>query len=153
MANTSSAPANATRTGLPGMRGTWWPSRRARSCRPDRPGRRVVRPASGVLVWQRVDQTLPERPFEVAVRVEPQLLEPRPLRLLCWPTEQLAEVVDGRGELAVRWQRRQVYIGLGAGDSFVVEARQPDGDRLDLVVEPIVGHRAVDVSVPLGAGS
>ena len=32
----SSAPANATRTGLRGTRSTWWPSRRAHSCRPDR---------------------------------------------------------------------------------------------------------------------
>ena len=75
-----------------------------------------------------------------------------PLRLLRGPPEQLAEVVDGRGELAVGGQGRQVDIGLGAGDGFVVEARQPGGDRLDLVVEPVVGHRAVDVPVPLGAG-
>ena len=101
----------------------------------------------------RFDHPPPERPFEVAVDVEPELLEPRGLRLLCRAPEQLEEIGQRRPELAVGRQGHLVDIGLRARDRVVVEAGESRGDRVDLVVEPVVGDRPVDVAVLLRARS
>ena len=100
-----------------------------------------------------LDDAPTERAFEVAVGVEPELFEPGPLRLLRGTPEQLAEVGEGGRELAVGGQRHLVDVGLRARDRVVIEAREPRGDRVDLVVEPVVGDRAVDVPVLLRARS
>jgi hypothetical protein len=56
------------------------------------------------------------------VGVEPERLEPGPLRLLRGTPEQLAKIVQGRPKLAVVGQRHLVDVGLGARDRVVVEA-------------------------------
>src|SRR3712207_1854933 len=48
---------------------------------------------------------------------------------------------------AVGGARRVVDAALRPRDRLVVEARQPRRDGLHLVVEPVVGDRAVDVPV------
>ena len=67
--------------------------------------------------------------------------------------EHLEEVGQGGRELAVGGQRHPVDVGLRARDRVVIEAREPRRDRLDLVVEPVVGDRPVDVPVLLRARS
>ena len=104
-------------------------------------------------VGERLDDPPPERPFEVAVGVEPELLEPGGLRLLRGTPEQLEEVGQGGRKLAVGGQRHLVDVGLRARDRVVIEAREPRGDRVDLVVEPVVGDHPVDVPVLLRARS
>ena len=61
-------------------------------------------------VRKRVDHAPSERAFEVAVGVEPERLEPGPLRLLRGTPEQLAKIVQGRPKLAVGGQRDLVDI-------------------------------------------
>jgi hypothetical protein len=75
-------------------------------------------------VRQRFDDAPSERPFEVAVDVEPERLEPGGLCLLRETPEQLESIGQGRWELAVGGQRHLVDVGLRTRDRVVIEARE-----------------------------
>lgn len=86
-----------------------------------------------------------------SVDVHQRRLQPRPLRLLRGPREQLAEVGEGIHQLAVVGQRHLVDVGRRACERLAVEVPEPGGEHLELGVEQIISDRAVDVSVLLGA--
>ena len=72
-----------------------------------------------------LDNTLSEAALQVAVDVEPKLLEPGQTRLRPGAPSRFTEVGQRRGKLAVRRQRDPVDVRLGARDRFAVEPREP----------------------------
>ena len=100
---------------------------------------------------QRLEDPPAQISLEVAVDAQPERLEPGEALILRGPPRQLEEIGERRWELAVGGQRHLVDMGLRARNRLVIEACDACGDRVDLVVEPVVGDRPVHVPVLLGS--